>query len=44
MEQKIIPNLWFDDQAEEAAEFYTSPAFTRQGSMCTASLRSRSPP
>lgn len=22
--QKIIPNLWFDDQAEEAAQFYTS--------------------
>lgn len=22
--QKIIPHLWFDDQAEEAAEFYTS--------------------
>jgi predicted 3-demethylubiquinone-9 3-methyltransferase (glyoxalase superfamily) len=22
--QKIIPNLWFDDQAEEAARFYTS--------------------
>jgi predicted 3-demethylubiquinone-9 3-methyltransferase (glyoxalase superfamily) len=24
MEQKIIPNLWFDTQAEEAATFYTS--------------------
>jgi predicted 3-demethylubiquinone-9 3-methyltransferase (glyoxalase superfamily) len=24
MEQKIIPNLWFDTEAEEAAEFYTS--------------------
>ena len=24
MEQKITPNLWFDDQAEEAAEFYCS--------------------
>ena len=23
MEQKIIPNLWFDTEAEEAAEFYT---------------------
>jgi predicted 3-demethylubiquinone-9 3-methyltransferase (glyoxalase superfamily) len=22
--QKITPNLWFDDQAEEAARFYTS--------------------
>lgn len=22
--QKITPNLWFEDQAEEAAEFYTS--------------------
>ena len=22
--QKIVPHLWFDDQAEEAAEFYTS--------------------
>ncbi len=22
--QKIVPNLWFDTQAEEAAEFYTS--------------------
>ncbi len=22
--QKIIPSLWFDDQAEEAADFYTS--------------------
>jgi predicted 3-demethylubiquinone-9 3-methyltransferase (glyoxalase superfamily) len=22
--QKITPNLWFDDQAEEAAEFYVS--------------------
>ncbi len=24
MSQKITPNLWFDDQAEEAAEFYCS--------------------
>ena len=24
MQQKIIPNLWFDTQAEEAAEFYVS--------------------
>ncbi len=24
MPQKITPNLWFDDQAEEAAEFYCS--------------------
>jgi len=24
MTQKIIPNLWFDDQAEEAAKFYVS--------------------
>ncbi len=24
MEHKIIPNLWFDDEAEEAAEFYVS--------------------
>ena len=24
MQQKITPNLWFDTQAEEAAEFYTS--------------------
>lgn len=24
MRQKITPNLWFDTQAEEAAEFYTS--------------------
>jgi predicted 3-demethylubiquinone-9 3-methyltransferase (glyoxalase superfamily) len=24
MEQKIVPNLWFDTQAEEAAEFYVS--------------------
>jgi predicted 3-demethylubiquinone-9 3-methyltransferase (glyoxalase superfamily) len=24
MAQKIVPNLWFDDQAEQAAEFYTS--------------------
>lgn len=24
MQQKIIPNLWFDSEAEEAAEFYTS--------------------
>lgn len=24
MQQKIIPNLWFDTQAEEAAEFYLS--------------------
>ena len=22
--QKVTPFLWFDDQAEEAAEFYTS--------------------
>ena len=22
--QKITPNLWFDTEAEEAAEFYTS--------------------
>ncbi len=24
MKQKITPNLWFDHQAEEAVEFYTS--------------------
>ena len=24
MQQKIVPNLWFDDQAEQAAEFYVS--------------------
>ena len=24
MEQQIVPNLWFDGQAEEAAAFYTS--------------------
>lgn len=24
MQQKIVPNLWFDTQAEEAADFYTS--------------------
>ena len=24
MPQKITPNLWFDKQAEEAAEFYCS--------------------
>ena len=24
MQQKIVPNLWFDKQAEEAAEFYCS--------------------
>jgi predicted 3-demethylubiquinone-9 3-methyltransferase (glyoxalase superfamily) len=24
MEQKIVPNLWFDTQAEEAAQFYIS--------------------
>ena len=24
MPQKIIPNLWFDTQAEEAAGFYVS--------------------
>jgi predicted 3-demethylubiquinone-9 3-methyltransferase (glyoxalase superfamily) len=24
MQQKIIPNLWFDTEAEEAADFYTS--------------------
>ena len=24
MSQKIVPNLWFDTEAEEAAEFYTS--------------------
>ncbi|HEX8054652.1 MAG TPA: VOC family protein [Thermoleophilaceae bacterium] len=24
MEQKIVPNLWFDGQAEEAANFYIS--------------------
>jgi predicted 3-demethylubiquinone-9 3-methyltransferase (glyoxalase superfamily) len=24
MEQKIVTNLWFDTEAEEAAEFYTS--------------------
>ena len=24
MQQKIIPSLWFDTEAEEAAEFYTS--------------------
>jgi predicted 3-demethylubiquinone-9 3-methyltransferase (glyoxalase superfamily) len=24
MVQKIVPNLWFDTEAEEAAEFYTS--------------------
>lgn len=24
MQQRIIPNLWFDDESVEAAEFYTS--------------------
>ena len=24
MEQKIVPNLWFDTEAEQAAEFYVS--------------------
>src|ERR687895_1672027 len=24
MSQKIVPNLWFDKEAEEAAEFYVS--------------------
>jgi predicted 3-demethylubiquinone-9 3-methyltransferase (glyoxalase superfamily) len=24
MEQKVVPNLWFDSEAEEAAAFYTS--------------------
>ncbi|HEU4980207.1 MAG TPA: VOC family protein, partial [Solirubrobacterales bacterium] len=24
MSQKIVPNLWFDTEAEEAAEFYIS--------------------
>ena len=24
MQSKIIPNLWFDTEAEEAADFYTS--------------------
>ncbi|MCW3003339.1 MAG: hypothetical protein JWQ20_2637 [Conexibacter sp.] len=24
MQQKIIPNLWFDTEAEQAADFYTS--------------------
>ena len=24
MQQKIIPNLWFDTEAEEVAGFYTS--------------------
>jgi predicted 3-demethylubiquinone-9 3-methyltransferase (glyoxalase superfamily) len=24
MQQKIVPNLWFDTEAEEAAKFYTS--------------------
>ena len=24
VEQKIIPNLWFDTEAEEAANFYVS--------------------
>ena len=24
MQQKIIPNLWFDTEAEDAAAFYTS--------------------
>ncbi|MDP9227797.1 MAG: VOC family protein [Actinomycetota bacterium] len=24
MEQRIVPNLWFDTEAEEAADFYTS--------------------
>ena len=24
MQQKIVPNLWFDTEAEEAANFYTS--------------------
>ncbi len=30
MKQKITPFLWFDNQAEEAAEFYTS-VFKRSG-------------
>lgn len=24
MQQKIVPNLWFDEEAEEAADFYVS--------------------
>ena len=24
MQQKLVPNLWFDTEAEEAAEFYTA--------------------
>lgn len=24
MQQKIVPNLWFDTEAEQAAEFYVS--------------------
>jgi len=29
MQQKITPNLWFDTEAEEAANFYTSSSRTR---------------
>jgi predicted 3-demethylubiquinone-9 3-methyltransferase (glyoxalase superfamily) len=31
MTHKIVPNLWFDDQAQQAAEFYTS-IFPNSGS------------
>lgn len=30
--QKITPHLWFDDQAEEAAKFYTSIFSAKEGS------------
>ena len=32
MDQKITPNLWFDTEAEEAAEFYISVFKTRGSS------------
>jgi predicted 3-demethylubiquinone-9 3-methyltransferase (glyoxalase superfamily) len=35
--QKITPFLWFDDQAEEAAEFYVSVFSTRPGADAGAS-------
>jgi predicted 3-demethylubiquinone-9 3-methyltransferase (glyoxalase superfamily) len=42
MPQKITPNLWFDTEAEEAAEFYTS-IFPNSRIVMTANYTEASP-
>jgi predicted 3-demethylubiquinone-9 3-methyltransferase (glyoxalase superfamily) len=37
--QKIVPNLWFDTEAEEAASFYTSISRTPESQMSCVTER-----